>query len=60
LRKRLSEIVALYSFTAEEASEIERAGLGAADEMFDEALCEIFHRQSRLIQDDRTAASARF
>jgi RNA polymerase sigma factor (sigma-70 family) len=60
LRKRLAEIVALYSFTADEAAEIERAGLGAADEMFDEALCEIYHRQSRLIQDDQSAASARF
>jgi RNA polymerase sigma factor (sigma-70 family) len=62
LRKRLSETVALYSFTPEETSEVERAGLGAggADEMFDEALCEIYHRQSRLILEDEAAASRRF
>jgi RNA polymerase sigma-70 factor (ECF subfamily) len=60
LRKRLAEIVALYSFTPEEAAEIERAGLGADDLMFDEALGEIFHQQSRLLMDDEAAASQRF
>jgi len=60
LRKRLSETVALYSFTPEETAEVDRAGLGGADEMFDEALCEIYHRQSRLIADDHSPASARF
>lgn len=60
LRKRLAEVVGLYSFTADEAAEVERAGLGSDDEMFDEALCEIYHQQSRLILDDETAASQAF
>jgi RNA polymerase sigma factor (sigma-70 family) len=60
LRKRLGETVSLYSFTADEAAEIERAGLGANDEMFDEALGEIYHQQSRLILDDEAAASQAF
>lgn len=60
MRKRLAEIVALYSFTPEEAAEVERAGLGSDDGMFDEALGEIYHQQSRLLLDDETAASQRF
>lgn len=60
LRKRLSEVVALYSFTPDETAEAERAGLGSDDEMFDEALGEIFHQQSRLLMDDETAASQAF
>ena len=60
MRKRLAEIVALYSFTPEEAAEVERAGLSESDEMFDEAICEIYHQQARLVMDDETAASQRF
>lgn len=60
LRRRLAEIVTLYSFTKEEAAEIERAGLGSNDEMFDEALAEIYHQQSRLVLDDEAAASQQF
>ena len=60
LRKRLAEIVALYSFTPDEAAEIERAGLGEDDSMFDEALGEIYHQQARLLMDDETAASQAF
>jgi RNA polymerase sigma-70 factor (ECF subfamily) len=60
LRKRLAETVTLYSFTADEAAEVERAGLGEDDGMFDEALGEIYHRQSRLILDDEAAASQAF
>ncbi|MHC4910981.1 MAG: RNA polymerase sigma factor [Planctomycetota bacterium] len=57
LRHRLSETVATYSFTAEEEAEMETAGLKAGDDMFDEALCEIYHQQSRLMLDDEAAAS---
>ena len=57
LRTRLREIVATYSFTAEEEQEIAKAGLGNDDTMFDEALAEIYHRQSRLILEDEADAS---
>jgi RNA polymerase sigma factor (sigma-70 family) len=60
LRRRLAETVATYSFTADEHAEPERAGLGSNDEMFDEAITEIFHRQSRLMLDDEAAVSRRF
>jgi len=57
LRARLREIVATYSFTAEEEQEIAKAGLGSEDVMFDEALAEIYHRQSRLILEDEADTS---
>jgi RNA polymerase sigma factor (sigma-70 family) len=57
LRRRLAETVGTYSFTAEEEAEAERAGLGREDEMFDEALSEIYHQQSQLILEDEAAAS---
>jgi RNA polymerase sigma factor (sigma-70 family) len=60
LRQRLSEVVATYSFTREEEQEVEKAGLGSDDSLFDEALAEIYHRQSRLILEDETAASERY
>ena len=60
LRRRLSETVALYSFTSDEETEAEQAGLGSEDVMFDEALSEIFHQQSRLILEDETAPSQSF
>jgi RNA polymerase sigma factor (sigma-70 family) len=59
LRRRQAEIVATYSFTAEEENEAERAGLAGDDAMFDEALAEIYHQQSRLILQDE-AASQKF
>lgn len=60
LRNRLTEIVSTYSFTTEEECEPDQAGLSGNDQMFDEALCEIYHRQSRLILDDEAAASSAF
>jgi RNA polymerase sigma factor (sigma-70 family) len=60
LRSRLSEIVATYSFTAEEEQEVERAGLSGDDGMFDDALAEIYHQQSRLILEDEAGSSQRF
>lgn len=57
LRSRLGEVVSTYSFTQEEQSEAEQAGLGGHDAMFDEALAEIYHRQSQLVLDDETAAT---
>jgi RNA polymerase sigma factor (sigma-70 family) len=44
LRNRLTEIVATWSFTAEEMAEAELAGLSGDDTLFDEALSEIWHR----------------
>ncbi len=58
LRRRLAEVVALYSFTPDEAAEVELAGLGKDDDMFDEALSEIYHQQSRLLQQDEIASRA--
>jgi len=59
LRARLAEVVSLYSFTQDEQSEPEQAGLGANDEMFDEAIAEIYLQQSRVIRDDEAAATRR-
>ena len=56
LRARLSETIATWSFTEEEQREAEVAGLGGDDAMFDEALCEIHHQQSRLIEEDQLAS----
>jgi RNA polymerase sigma factor (sigma-70 family) len=52
LRKRLSEVVNTYSFTIEEETEPDRAGLSGNDGMFDEAIAEIYHRQSMLAGED--------
>ncbi len=60
LRRRLAEMMATYSFTAEEEAEAEHAGLSGEDSMFDEALAEIYHQQSRLVLDDEAAASQNF
>ena len=60
LRRRLGEMIATYSFTSEEQLEAEQAGLGTNDSMFDEALREIYHQQSRLIHADEAAASQMF
>lgn len=60
LRTRLAEVVATYSFTPEEEAEAELAGLGSDDGLFDEALAEIYHQQSRLILEDEAATSESF
>jgi RNA polymerase sigma factor (sigma-70 family) len=52
LRKRVAEVVSTYSFTPDEEAEAEKAGLRADDAMFDEAVAEIYHRQSQLVLDD--------
>lgn len=57
LRRRIAEVIATYSFTREEQAEMDDAGLGGDDAMFDEALAEIYHAQSRLITDDEAACS---
>jgi RNA polymerase sigma factor (sigma-70 family) len=53
LRARLAEVMARYSFTEEEAAEAARNGLEAnpnkaSDALFDEAVCDIYHRQQAL------------
>jgi len=60
LRRRLAETIATYSFTEDEQREAMNAGLGEVDSMFDEALGEIYHQQSRLLMQDEAAASAAF
>jgi RNA polymerase sigma factor (sigma-70 family) len=60
LRRRLAEMVAIYSFTTEEHAEVENAGLSADDVMFDEALGEIYHQQARLLLNDEATASQAF
>lgn len=50
LRTRLSEVVATYSFTQEEAGEAERKNLSpdpnkAENALFDEAIAEVYHRE---------------
>lgn len=52
LRRHVAEVVATYSFTEEEAREAEEAGLSADDDLFDEALCDIHHRQQMQIRAD--------
>ena len=52
LRSDLSEMIATYSFTEEEAHEADLAGLTADDALFDEAVSEIWHAQSDLLEQD--------
>lgn len=62
LRGHLREIIAVYSFTDDELSEAERNGLkltpnktdggGRNDEMFDEAVAEIYLRQMEMRKSD--------
>ncbi|MCW5768659.1 MAG: sigma-70 family RNA polymerase sigma factor [Phycisphaeraceae bacterium] len=61
LRRRLSQVVSMYSFTQDEASEAERNGLDlnptkADDALFDESIAEIYHRQMELRRRDEEAA----
>ena len=60
LRRRISETIATYSFTEDEQREALNAGLGDVDSMFDDALRDIYYRQSRLLTQDEAAASAAF
>jgi len=60
LRARLAETVATFSFTPEEMAEPAKAGLGGDDTMFDDALAEIHHSQSRLVLDDDSGLSRRY
>ncbi len=58
LRARVAETVATFSFTDEELREAERKGViqspnKADDVLFDEAVAEIFHRQSELRAAER-------
>lgn len=57
LRSQLATIVATYSFTEEEHREAERAGLVGDDLLFDEAIAEIWHRQSELVRKDELGAT---
>lgn len=52
MRRRIAETVATYSFTEEEMREAEEAGLYGDDDLFDEALADIYHEQTRLRTED--------
>jgi len=61
LRDRLTEVMARYSFTEEEAREAARNGLEtnpkkADDALFDDAVAEIYHRQQELRAEDARSA----
>lgn len=64
LRRRLSEVIATYSFTQDELAEAARNGLqlspkqgvdaaGTDDIAFDEAISDIYHRQMELRREDQ-------
>ncbi|MFO0875082.1 MAG: sigma-70 family RNA polymerase sigma factor [Phycisphaerales bacterium] len=58
LRDRVRESIATYSFTPEELAEAEKAGLAGDDGLFDEAVADIYHLQSRLALADQSASDA--
>lgn len=60
LRRRIAETVATYSFTPDEQAEAEDAGLAGDDGLFDEAIAEIYHNQSRLVLDDEVGLSGKY
>jgi RNA polymerase sigma factor (sigma-70 family) len=60
LRQRLAEVMLKYSFTEEEAAEANRNGVDpnptkAADELFDDAMAEIYHRQMAFRREDEVS-----
>jgi RNA polymerase sigma factor (sigma-70 family) len=62
LRVKLREVIATYSFTEDELAEPERNGLAlnptkADDELFDESVAEIYHRQIELRRAQQAAVS---
>lgn len=57
LRDQLATIVATYSFTADERSELDQAGLVGDDGLFDEAIADIWHRQTELVREDEIRAT---
>lgn len=58
MRRRVGEMIATYSFTEDELAEARVAGLNGQDELFDEAVCDIYHQQARLILEDDRASQA--
>ena len=56
LRGRVRESIATYSFTPDELAEAEKAGLAGDDALFDEAIADIYHLQSRLVVSDQGAS----
>jgi RNA polymerase sigma factor (sigma-70 family) len=57
LRDQLATIVATYSFTADERRELDQAGLVGDDGLFDEAIADIWHRQTELVREDEIRAT---
>lgn len=60
MRERIAEVVATYSFTEDELSEMRASGLTTPngrvdDQAFDECLAEIYHKQTMLREADRLA-----
>lgn len=60
LRAKLREVIATYSFTQDELEEPDRNGLllnptKADDDLFDESVAEIFHRQAELRRQEQAS-----
>jgi hypothetical protein len=53
----LHSFIDTYSFTEEERTEPTSAGLVGDDALFDEAICEIWHRQMNLVIEDEQRTS---
>ncbi len=67
LRERLAQTIATYSFTEDEIEEARRNGMlpnpnnasgegAGGDELFDDSIAEIYHRQLELRRQDQTAS----
>jgi len=52
IRDHVATVMGTYSFTSEELAEADGAGLSGADELFDEAICEIHINHTRLLEID--------
>ena len=52
IRSHVATVMGTYSFTPEELAEAEGAGLSGADDLFDEAICEIHINHTRLLEID--------
>lgn len=59
IRSHVEDVVTTYSFTDEEAAEVDSAGLAAGDQLFDEAICDIYLAHSRVVEDDERRLAER-
>ncbi|MEE2681829.1 MAG: sigma-70 family RNA polymerase sigma factor [Planctomycetota bacterium] len=52
LREELKTMITTYSFTEDEITEADKAGLSGDDALFDEAICDIWNTQISLVNQD--------